>query len=127
MLASEAIADLDAALAENGEDIILRRVVGTANQVFIDVPCRAFARGYAPQQLVGGITQTDLFVILSPTQIDRAQWPGGQPPSVNTDPRVPNKNRGDRAKVRGVWRMVEAAQGICIGPALVRIEMRVVG
>lgn len=127
--AEREIADLDRALAQDGEDIILRRVVGTTNQAFNDVTCRAFVRGYAANELVGGITQQDSKVILSPTQINRVQWPGGQPPSVTDDPRIPSKTRGDKCKIVNVgkWRNVETGAGIYISDTLVRIEMRVLG
>jgi hypothetical protein len=92
------IAELDKSLAEDGEDIILRRVVGSSptTQQFIDVTCRAFVRGYAAEDLIASITQRQRRVILSPTQINRAQWPGGQALSVVNDPRIPSKNRGDK-------------------------------
>lgn len=127
MSAEREIAELDRSLAEDGEDIILRRVVGTTNQAFNDVKCRAFVRGYAANELVGGITQQDSKVILSPTQINRLQWPGGQPPNVTGDPRIPSKARGDKAIIGGKVRSVEAATGIPIDGTLVRIEMRVLG
>lgn len=123
------IAALDEALADDaeGEDIILRRVVGATNQVKVDVKCRAGVRSPTSQELVAGITQDDLFCTLSPTQINAAQWPGGQPPSVTDDPRVPSKNRGDMAFVRKRWRAVQWAQSFHSHDELVRIDMRVLG
>lgn len=121
------IRELDKSLQEDGEDIVLRRVVGTTNRVFNDVTCRAFVRGYAPNELIAGITQQDSKVILSPTQINRAQWPGGQPPNTPGDPRIPSKNRGDKAIIAGKERTIESATGIPIDGELVRIEMRVLG
>lgn len=130
MHAAFEIAELDKSLAEDGEDIILRRVVGATNQAFIDVTCRAFVRGYAANELIGGITQQDSKVILSPTQINAANWPGGQPVSnaqFQADPRIPSKNRGDKCVMGGRVRNVESATGIPIDGVLVRIEMRVLG
>ena len=125
------IRELDKSLAEDGEDIILRRVIGSTNQAFIDVTCRAFVRGYAANELIGGITQKDSRVILSPTQINRTNWPGGQvppaPSAVNVDPRVPSKNRGDKCSIGGSFRAVEAGSGIYLDGELVRIDMRVLG
>lgn len=126
------LAELDKSLAEDGEDIILRRVVGTTNPVFNDVTCRAFVRGYDANELIAGITQRQREVILSPTQINRAQWPGGQPPlghpqHVAGDPRIPSKNRGDKCIIGGEPCAVEAGTGIPIDGVLVRIEMRVLG
>lgn len=122
------IAELDRSLAEDGEDITLRRVVGSVNQARIDVDCRAHVRQPKATELVGDITQDELFCILSPTEITKANWPGGQPqPAPATDPRVPSRNRGDLAYVRGKWRAVQWGQGFYPGGTLVRIEMRVAG
>lgn len=119
------IAKLDRFLANRGEDIRLRRLVGAGNQSVAEVKCRAFVRGYAPSQLIGGITQQDSYVILSPTQINKEQWPGGHPTTIKTDPRVPVKL--DKAIIAGKVRNVEAAVGIYMNGELVRIEMRVLG
>jgi hypothetical protein len=125
------IAELDKSLAEDGEDIILRRVVGSspATQQFIDVTCRAFVRGYAAEDLIAAITQRQRRVILSPTQINRAQWPGGQALSVVNDPRIPSKNRGDKCIILSDRSncAVEEGGGIYLGTTLIRIEMRVLG
>lgn len=126
-MASDAIGALDDALADEGEDIILRRVVGTATQQNVDCSCRAAVRSPLAEELVGGIGQNDLFCILSPTQINEQQWPGGQPLTVTEDPRIPSKNRGDKAYVRGAWRAVQWGQGFYPQGELVRIEMRVLG
>ncbi len=88
----------------------------------------AFVRGYKPEQLVGSITQTDMFVILSPTEIERAKWPGGSglmPVYGVGDPRLPRK--GDWVTVRGAQRNVEAVGPIYLRGELVRIEMNVKG
>lgn len=121
-------AALDRALAKKGEDVILRRITGTgAAAVNVDVTVRASVRSPGAEELVGGIVQDDLFCILSPSEIDAAQWPGGQPPTVTNDPRIPDKNRGDKAYVRNAWRTVQWGQGIYPGGELARIEMRVRG
>lgn len=128
MTPAAAIASLDRQLAAIGEDVILRRTIGTANQVNIDVVCRAFVRGYEPKELVGSIVQGDSQVTISPTQINRAQWPGGQPvtsPPSATDPRVPRK--GDKMIVAGKPRNVEAAAPIYLAGELVRIDLQVKG
>ena len=124
------ISELDKSLAEDGEDIILRRVVGSTNQVFVDVKCRAFVRGYEAKDLIAGLIQRQRKVIISPTQINRAQWPGGQPISTvqfESDPRIPNKNRGDKCIIAGGTCAVETGAGIQIGETLIRIDMRVLG
>src|SRR5688500_8083162 len=99
MSAAQEIADLDRHLEIDGEDIVLRRVKGTtlATQQNVDVTCRAFVRGFSPNELVGTITQQDSRVVLSPTQIDAADWPADEADSTSLiDPRIPRKNRGDK-------------------------------
>ena len=124
--AEQAIADLDAALASDGEWIELWRETGPQRFPF-KVKCRAFVRGYAAQELVGGIAQTDSKIVMSPTEIVRAGWPGPNSSATptNQDRRVPRK--GDAVVIGGRKRAVEAAGGIYLGGELVRIELRVLG
>lgn len=128
---SDLIAGLDNALADRGEDFILRRVVGTgANVVNIDVTCRGRIDAVSVEEIAAGIKATDLKVIFSPTQINNAQWPGGtipQLPPFNVDQRVPRENGPDKAIVRGQLRTVALCKPFFIGDELVRIEMRVSG
>ncbi len=124
--ASEALLALDGALAEVGQTITLRRFTGTQKIPF-NVECRAIVRGYSPEELVNGITQQDSMVILSPSEIERKGWPGPQSSAdpSNVDRRIPRKS--DAAVIAGAQRNVEAAVGIYVAGALVRIEMRVLG
>jgi hypothetical protein len=125
---SNYIASLDKQLAKVGEQIKLRRVVGTApNQIFIDVECLAQVTFKAAEDLVGSVSMNEYVCILSPTEINKAQWPGAQPPTVTGDARIPSKTRGDLAFVRGAWRAVQTAAGQYPGAELVRIDMRVLG
>lgn len=124
------IADLDAALSRRGEDVVIRRSVGTgASIVNTDVNVRGRVMPVAPNELVGTVSQTDLKVILSPTQIDAAQWPGGVPYSTSryqVDPRVPKI--GDKAILQGKPRDIKFAKPITDGGGtLVRIELIVTG
>lgn len=121
----EDIFDLDQALEEVGEEIILRRTFGT-ELMPIDVKCRTILRGYQPQELVGEITQQDQNFILSPTEINNHRWPGYfSTQSKNVDDRIPRKNdviistRGNLS--------VQAAAGFYVNDILVRIEGRVRG
>lgn len=121
-------AALDEALAEAGEDVVLRRVVGVNVQNNIDVTCRAFVRQYTPQPLVDTIIQGDSLVIMSATQILAAQWPGGLPvsgPAPSPDPRVPRKN--DKILVAGRIRNVEAVAPTYLSNQLVRLDIQVRG
>jgi hypothetical protein len=128
---SDLIAALDNALAQAGEDIILRRVVGTApNQVNIDVKCRARVNAATVQQIVAGIPATDLNVIISPSEINAAQWPGGTVPALppfNLDQRIPRITT-DKALMRGQQpRAVAFVDPKFINGDLVRIDFRVTG
>lgn len=115
---------LDRALKRSGQPITLRKINGTAGLNNVDVNCLALVRGYTPGELVGDIKQQDSFVVLSPTSINIAGWPGVQVDG-KADIRIPSKARGDIAIIVNVLRSVQAAVGIYIGTTLVRIEMQV--
>src|SRR3954464_11365478 len=122
---SDLIDALDGALAAVGEDVVLRRIVGTgANVANIDVTCRAAVRSPTAQELRAGFVQTDSVVILSPTQIRAAQWPGGVPAGT-VHPELPRK--GDKLRIQGRSRAVESVNPIFVAGELVRIELRVLG
>ena len=131
MSPQEAIASLDRAVAEDGEDVVLRRIVGTVNSVNLDVTCRAFVRPYRLREelLVGTMAQFDFVVTMSKTQIDAAQWPGGMPVSPSgipiPDPSIPRK--GDRILIKGTFRNIEVVGPIEMGGQIVRIEMMTLG
>lgn len=120
-------AALERALARKGETIILRRLTlaPLAVQSAIDVTCRAFVSGYRPEELIGGITQADSLVIISPKEIIASQWPGGQPPTSASTANLPRRN--DKAVIQGRERNVEAVGPFYVDGELVRIEMRVTG
>lgn len=118
-------AALDRALARAGQDIVLRRISGeppsTTNN---DITVRAAVRGIGAsrmggivQELVGGIAQAVLHVIMSPTEITDGNWPG--------DGSLPR--RSDRAVIAGTVYSIESVDRIYIGSDLVRIEMTVSG
>lgn len=121
------IAELDASLADVGEDITLKRVSGPLLSVVVSCECRAFVRGYQPDELVGGIMQTDKKVIMSPTQIIAKGWPGpGALPLNDEDRRVPKK--GDKVVIQGrAFNIENNNGGIYVGGELVRIELQARG
>jgi len=118
-------AALDRAIARCGETITLRRMVGTNPSVPVDVTLQAVVRGYEPRDLVGGITQDQLKVILSPSALTAAQWPGGLPPGSGIEQALPKK--GDKAVIAGRVRTIEAAVPVRVRGRVVRIELRVLG
>lgn len=119
------VATLDRALALTGEKVVLRRQYGSSPNSWAEVECLAFVRGYVADQLVTGIYQTEMLAIISPTNIERAKWPGGSGLAASGDPRLPKI--GDKLVVRGGQRNVEAVGPIYVRGELVRIEMRVKG
>jgi hypothetical protein len=126
--AQREVAELDKSLVVDGEDFILRRVIGAANQTNIDVLCRGFVRRYKAQELTSVIIQGDSNIIMSPTRIIAAQWPGGTPVTASDaalDRRVPRKN--DKVVLQGKVRNIETAEPIYIANELVRIEIQVRG
>lgn len=125
--AADYIASLDNALAQTGgDDIILRRVVGTQN---VDVTCRARVDAVTTEEIAAGISQTDLNIIISPTQINNAEWPGYAAvdlPPFDVDPRIPLMGQ-DKVIVENRLRTVAFVDTQSVGNTLVRINMRVTG
>lgn len=114
---------LDRQLARHGQDVVLQRQIGL-NQAWIPVGVRAQVIGFQPHELIvgSGIQQGDSKVIISPTQIDDAQWPGGTVNPIG-DIRIPVK--ADRMVIGGRTRAVQAAAARYIAGELVRIEVQV--
>jgi len=108
--AQACIADLDAALAECGENVVLQRLVtddaGVQFAAYQVDPCRANVRSSQPQDLEAPNT----LVILSPTDLTRALFPG-----------LPE--RGDRIIIAGRANTVEIVTPFSVGGILVRIEI----
>jgi hypothetical protein len=126
--ADDAIADLDSALADYGQDIVLRRVVGLgANVANLDVKCRASVRTWRlkEEQIVAGVEQAVVIVVISPTQIANAQWPGGSTPGQSIDPSIPRRN--DKLVIAGRLQNIDAVETIRMGSQAVRFEMSVAG
>ena len=126
------LAQLDRRLARRGELIYLRRnATAGSNQSYVQCELKAIVRALTVEQLVGGITQQNFFIITSPTEIYRQQWPGGQTPAVTggiiapSDPRLPRSN--DKIYLRGVQKNVEKVAPIFDRGECIRIELTVLG
>ena len=74
-MADPRIARVSAALAQVGETVVVRRLTGTNPQIPLDCSVKAVVRGYAPAELVGGISQSDKKVTISHAEMSRVQWP----------------------------------------------------
>jgi hypothetical protein len=126
---SDLIAALDAALAAAGEDIVLRRRVGEPpNETHVSVKCRARVDAITSGDSPAGIKLLGYSLILSPTQINQAQWPGGTipvPPPFDLDPRIPRANDCDDVIMRGERpRVITFSDPKIINGELVRLNLR---
>lgn len=122
MIAQEAIAALDDALHQAGESVrLLRMATAPASGIASEVTCLALIRGYAPSELVAGtgIGQQDQKMIISPTPILMAGWPGGGGSPV---PR-----QGDRIISNRGPLTIQDAAGFYVADVLVRIEIQARG
>ncbi len=125
------LAQLDRRLARRGEQIYLRRTVGTSNQSFVQCRVPALVRALTAEQLIGGITQQNFFIICSPTHILEQQWPGGKTPSATggiiapSDPRIPTSN--DTLWLRGTSKAVQRVAPVFDRGECIRIEINVLG
>lgn len=119
MTPAAAVEMLDRFLVENGEDAVLRRLVGLGPAaVSQDLGIRAHIRGLKEEELIAGMSQDDRILIMSPTEILAADWPGG----VFSLPR-----KGDKAVVSGTVSNAEFVKPIRLAGQVVRIEMRIRG
>lgn len=129
MTPAECIAFLDEKLAQYGETVVLRRTVKRAGSpVDSDVDVRAAVRAVGAEQIAGTIIQTDLKLILSPTQITTASWPGANENVVvgdTTNQSLPDIT--DTVIVQGVSRQIKQARPFFVGGVWVRSELVVGG
>ena len=121
------VRELDKSLRVDGQDIVLRRLVGTTNQIAVDVRCRAFVRSIAATVTTPAVIQANMKIIMSPTEIINEQWPGGEPevPPRLDDPRVPRRN--DQVIVAGALANVMDCDPIYLANDLIRLELLVRG
>ncbi|HLL28578.1 MAG TPA: hypothetical protein VKT73_13120 [Xanthobacteraceae bacterium] len=119
--------DLDSALQEDGEDCILRRLVGKSPTTNNDLPVRANVRSYRLRAnlLVNDMAQYDLVAIMSPTEIKNSNgaWPGdGSTAECDLYPR-----KGDKLIVQGRVRAIDVAELVKTEEGVVRIELMLLG
>lgn len=117
--AEQEISDLDFSLANDGQTVTLKR--GSAS-----VDCKAFVRDLNSEQLVDAVSQQEFRVIISPTQINEANWPAApDSPAPAVDARIPIK--GDKLTIAGRLRTVQSVLPIFVEDVLVRINMKAQG
>lgn len=116
------VSDLQASLAREGENVVLRRkVAGTP----VDVAVRAAVRvKTVPNALISGTVQDDYYVVMGMTEIRAAGWPGtglvGTAPFV-VDSQVPM--RGDMMIIKGNAARVERVNDIAVNGVVVRCNI----
>ncbi|MBO9631207.1 MAG: hypothetical protein J7516_17525, partial [Shinella sp.] len=120
-----AIDMLDRQLAKHGEDIVITRIVkrGGVN-VAETVTCRAFVKSVSADEIAGKIMAEDLKVIISPTQILDAGWPGTDENIIagnNVDQRIPKSS--DKVTVQGRPREIRAPKPKLMNGVWVRSDM----
>lgn len=119
MTAQEVLSEYRRAMAEVGEDIVIRRYSGPAgpNRAFTDTVARARVVGYQPRDLVGGISQGDRKAIVLVDTL------GGLLPIV------PGRDSDDKAVVRGKLISIIAVDDSTrrIGGILIALELQVRG
>ncbi len=125
MTPDAAIAMLDRQLAKHGEDVVITRIVkrGGVN-VTESVTCRAFVKLVSADEIVGKITADDLKIIISPTQILAAGWPGTDENIIagnNVDQRIPKSS--DKVLVQGRPREIRAPKPKLLNGVWVRSDL----
>jgi hypothetical protein len=122
----QALSALDRTLEQHGERVILRRLTGAAPQAWFDAPVRARVAEARPTELAGQTVQMLREVVISPTALVRAGWPGPVaepgPPGTAFLPRS-----NDRVVIDGVEQAIEAVDVRRIGDVPVRINLAVHG
>lgn len=113
MTPSQAIALLDAQIAEHGQTVTLTRLV--PNQTSITLTCKAFVRGYKPDELANGVQQGDSLVVLSPTALVGSPFESAPPVRLN------------KLTTAGRLRNIEMADPVLMNDVLVRINLQVRG
>jgi hypothetical protein len=128
------LAQLDRRLDRRGETVVLRsRTQAGSTGSYVDAALPAIVRALTVEQLIGSITQQNFFVIISPTHLFRAQWPGGQVPTAgaagglidSSDPRIPSTS--DALFVRGMQRAIQRVAPVFDSGECIRIELSVQG
>jgi hypothetical protein len=129
---NQLLAQLDRRLERRGEAIALRkRTQAGSTGSFVDVTVPAIIRALTVEQLIGSITQQNFFVMISPTHITRAQWPGGRTPPATgglispADPRIPTTS--DQVIIRGRVTGIQRVAPVFDCGECIRIELSVIG
>jgi hypothetical protein len=115
MNAEQSIADLDAMIAENGEDVFLRDLKAPSTDPANNPGklVRAFVRGYRPDELAGGIQQGNSTAVISPTSLE--------------DKGITGLKRFGKISIAGRLRNIEVADPVRNNGVVVRWNLWVTG
>ena len=122
---------LDRQMRLRGEKVQLIRTIGASTQSRVRANIRGIVKTLGIAQLIGGITQTNYIVIISPTDLRRAGWPGANtatiPPGTtsNKDGVIPPPS--DAMVFRASQKAISRADAIYDGDECVRIELSCIG
>lgn len=113
MTPAQAIAMLDRQIAQHGQTVTLTRTVPNGSP--ITLTCRAFVRGYKPDELANGVVQGDSLVVLSPTALAGSPFASALPVRL------------DKLTTAGRKRNIEMADPVLMNDMLVRLNLQVRG
>ena len=113
MTPAAAIAALDRQIRTHGQSVALRKTNAPTDGT-ADTAIRAFVRGVQPEELAGGVQQSDSKVVLSPTTLAGSPFEAGV-------------KRGDKLLIDGRLRNVEGANPVRVNGVAVRHELWVRG
>lgn len=131
------LARLDRRMRLRGEPCELIRTVGTTTQTRNRVNARCIVKPLTVQQLVGGLTQQNYMIIMSPTDLHRGGWPGARGPATVAANNLPSGDRppkdlvmpttADSIYFRGTPKAIQRVAPVYDNGECVRIELTVQG
>ncbi|HZY67756.1 MAG TPA: hypothetical protein VFE52_04170 [Devosia sp.] len=113
MTPARAIAMLDRQIGRHGQTVTLTRHVSNGSPVTLT--CRAFVRGYKPDELANGVIQGDSLVVISPTALEGTPFGTTLPAPVN------------KLTTAGRQRNIAMVDPVYINDVLVRLSLQVRG
>ena len=125
------VARLDRQLRLRGEEVLLQRQTGSSTQSLTKATVRGVVKTLGIQQLIGGISQTNYIVIISPSDLRRAGWPGAITATIPTaglplkDGVIPTTS--DKMWFRAALKSISRVDALYDGDDCVRIEMYCTG
>jgi hypothetical protein len=130
------LAQLDRELRLHGDACELIRTVGSATQTKVRANLRCIVKVLTAEQMTAGvsISQFSYLVIISPTDLRRAKWPGPLPATGTNLPTGHNPPRdyaipltSDKVYFRGVEKAITLVSPVYDGDQCIRVEMKVLG